>query len=349
MSEAADHQLIGHEAAVDFFVNSLKLDRLCSTYLLAGVPGIGKRVLGRYLAKVVLCKDLKGLEPCGVCSSCVSFAEGKHPRFLERYFAQEKKSNESVVDVVRSFIEEVHALGGGEKLIYLIPNFQSYSIQVQNALLKTFEEPPAGVVFLLTTDRLSGVLDTISSRSQMVPLSPLGERELKRVLQRSDVPMDQLDLLLRLSEGRVDLAHHFAREAHQSLFKWCEKKLLGNDGDFIGAAEELMALAGELKVEGDDGDAKSDRLKVSHAIKIFERLLFQKCLERCRHHFVAMQIFNTAIDELLLARKSIEGSGHVALSLEHYMGLAFSRLKQIMRYVSIPETDPIAWGDNTPV
>ena len=338
-----DHQVIGHESAQNFFAQSLKQERLCSTYLLAGAPGIGKRVLARHFAKLILCHAPKDNDPCGSCSSCHSFVQGQHPRFAERYFGDDKNKTDSMVDVVRRFIEEIYTLGGdGKHLVYLIPNFQEYSIQVQNAMLKTLEEPPAQVIFLLTVDDTSGVLDTISSRSQLINLSRLSSPELKRVLQRTEVPVDQLDLLLRLSEGRVDLALNFSREEYQRLFKWCEQKLLKPDTDFISIADELIELSeslggGDKEAIKDETDPQKNRRKAGEALLIFERLLFQKCLERGRYHFVAMQIFNTAVEELLQTRYSVEGSGHVALSVEQYMSLAFSRLKQIMRYVAMPE------------
>jgi DNA polymerase III delta prime subunit len=346
LSAVVEDQLIGHEAAIDFVAKSISLGRLCSTYLVSGSSGIGKRVLGRAAAKLILCQQAKGESACGQCGSCLQFSEGQHPRFSEKYFDLDKKSTESMVDIARSFIEEVYTLGGGgDHLIYLIPDFHRYSIQVQNALLKTLEEPPSGVVFFLTINDSTGVLDTISSRSQLINLSRLSQPELKRILQkRDDIPMDKLDLLLRLSEGRADLAINFATAPYQNLFKWSEQKLLKPDTDFITQAQELTTLAAELSLTEEQASAKPtdsqvNRIKTGAALLIFERLLLQKCFERSRNHFVAMQIFNTTVEELLQARHSVERSGHIGLGTEHYMSLAFSRLKQIMRYVTMPELE----------
>jgi DNA polymerase III delta prime subunit len=336
---AVDLKLVGHNATLAFFARSLTLNRLCSTYLLLGPSGIGKRLLARCCAQLILCQDRQEDSACGQCSSCSALSQGTHPRWQERDFTREKKSDQSAVDVVRSFIEEVYRLGAdGGKMIYLIPNIQAYSRQVQNALLKTLEEPPEGVIFMLTSDQPDQVLGTITSRSQNLPVAPLSQKEMQRVMAKLQWNMPQQDLILRMAQGSVQFAKQLSQEGHIKLIQWIEKQLIKCDKDFIQTTESFMALATELE---DDEEDWNDRKKVGHALNIFERLFFQKCLERVRLHFVGMQVFNTAMEELISTRRSVQTSGHVALSTEIYMQIAFSRLQQIMRFVRIPETEPV--------
>ena len=261
------------------FASSIDLNRLCSTYLLAGPSGIGKRVAARSCAKLILCHQRTGIESCGVCTSCSAFQHSQHPRFNERDFTLNKKSSDSVVDVVREFIEEVHRLGGdGRPLIFLIPNIQDYSVQVQNALLKTFEEPPAGVIFLLTADRPQELLETILSRSQLIHLSPLSLPELKQVMKKRKVDFEWSDLVLRMCEGRVDLAEQYSKESYLKLIHWVDQKLLKPEQDFIEIADQFMALARELELPTHDSEEDkemSDRAVASEAIGVFERMFMQ--------------------------------------------------------------------------
>ena len=246
------------------------------------------------------------------------------------------------MDVVRAFIEEVQRLGGdGQPLIFLIPNIQDYSTQVQNALLKTLEEPPSGVIFLLTADHPQELLETITSRSQLIHLSPLSFPELKTILRQRNGDFEWSDMVLQLCEGRVDLALQYSKESYLKLIRWVDQRLLKPDHDFIESSDQLMALAQELSLpqtEKNDEAEVGDRAFASAAIAVFERLYMQKCLSATRQHFVALQIFNTTVEELLEARRSIENHGYVALSVEHYMHLAMARLAQILRTVRIPET-----------
>lgn len=329
--------LVGHDPVKAFFARSLDMGRLCSTYLFQGPGGIGKRIVARHCARLIFCKDRKGDQACEACSACSALAKGNHPGLQERDFVREKKSDQSTVDVVRAFIEEVYRLGAsGNDMVYIIPNIQNYSLQVQNALLKTLEEPPAGVVFILTADQPERVLDTIASRSQILPLAPLSQQQLEKVLGQFQVSVPHQDLLLRMAQGRVELALKLAQDPYVKLVQWTEQQLLKCEKDFILTTEAFLLLASEL-----DSDAKDlgERQRVALGMNLFERMYFQKCLERVRYHFVAMQVLNTTMEELIGIRRSVEGSGHVALGAEIYMQTAFSRLQQIQRFVRIPEIE----------
>jgi DNA polymerase III delta prime subunit len=335
---AESEELIGHGSVVQFFKNSLDLDRLCSTYLFSGPSGIGKRVLCRYLAKFILCKDRQDVKSCGKCSSCTAFHGEQNPYFQERYFIQEKSRDESAVDVARSFIRDIERVhSSNQTSIFLLPNFENYSMEVQNALLKTLEEPPSGIVIFLTTDHPKRVLETIHSRSQTLHLSPLSTLEMKRSLSAKLDNPDALDSLVRISEGSMEKAMKYATSAYQSLLIWVEKILQKPSPDFLTLAEEAKTLAKDL-AEGNEGEL-SDRKLMEEWVKVFEKMYFEKALNKVKHHFVAMQVLNTTMDDLLNARRSIVLHGHLNLSVENYLQIAISRWMQMTRFVRIPEED----------
>lgn len=333
---ADTEELIGHDSVIQFFQNSLDLDRLCSTYLFAGPSGIGKRVLCRYLAKLILCKGRQDGKACGQCGSCSAFNDEQNPYFQERYFIQEKKRDESAVDVARSFIQDIDRVHSSDQTsIFLLPNFEDYSLEVQNALLKTLEEPPAGIVIFLTTDHPKRVLETIHSRSQALHLSPLSALEMKRSLSAKLDNPDALESLVRISEGSMEKAMKYATSSYQTLLIWVEKILQKPSPDFLTLAEEAKALANDL-AEGNEEDL-SERKLMEEWVKVFEKMYFEKSLNKVKHHFVAMQVLNTTMDDLLNARRSIVLHGHLNLSVENYLQIAISRWMQMMRFVRIPE------------
>ena len=365
MSEEAEAlSLVGHDEVFSFFANSFKLERLCHAYLLCGAPGIGKRRVARELAKVLHCHSpTEEFKPCRECSACEAFDEGQNPHHAEIRFdreqrklnlvrrkrgkmiewveespkTEEKKGTAgSAVDRVRAFIQELQGSRDvGQRWTYLLPNFESYSPQVQNAMLKTLEEPPEGVLFILTTDRPSGVLETIHSRAQVLQLSPLSRKDLMRLVPDESFSTGEIDILLDLAEGRADLLEKFQQQGYHEFQEWCEAILLKPGNDFIQVAQVFMDLVKKLEVPPDEDN---DRPRAKEGIVIFERLLLRKLQYRCRYHFVAMQILNTTVEELAGLRRDIENSGHLMLSVEHYFQQTLIRYDQIQKYASLPET-----------
>jgi len=355
--------VVGHREVFDFFANSIKLDRLCSTYLLCGVSGIGKRRVARELAKTLHCQSPEdGFSPCRVCSSCEAFDQGLSPCHAElRFDRSERKLNlvkrkrgkvtewveeapkegkkgteGSAVDRVREFIEELR--GSREKGLrwtYIMPNFEIYSPQVQNALLMTLEEPPEGVVFILTTDRPTGVLETIHSRSQVLQLSPLSRKELTNLVTNDSLDSGETDVLLDLAEGRADLLEKFQQKGYQHFQEWCEGVLMNPGVNFIEVAKGFMDRVQGFELHSEDDN---DRARAKEGLGLFERLYLRKLQYRCRYHFVAMQILNTVVDELTELRRDVERSGHVFLSVEQYFQLALMRYDQAQKYAALKET-----------
>lgn len=170
--------------------------------LLEGEPGCGKKTFARLLAAAAQCEAPDG--PCGVCRSCRKILAGIHP-------------DVTLIDGAggaRSFhIEEIRNLKSGvyvkpnesDRRIYILAEAQNMTAQAQNALLKVLEEPPAGVMFLLTCDNRARLLDTILSRVAVIPLETLPVEECRRVLGERYPGEDakKLDWLCRVFGGNL--------------------------------------------------------------------------------------------------------------------------------------------------
>jgi DNA polymerase-3 subunit delta' len=161
------------QPAWERFVSMSTRQRLPHALLLSGPAGIGKRMLLQRAAAALLCDAPSQQQPCGTCRSCHLFAAGAHPDLLQLY--PEERGKQLKVDQVRSMLEHVHLAAGADRhRVVMIDPADAMNASAANALLKTLEEPVAGVILLLCTDHPERLPATIRSRCQqiIVPLPP---------------------------------------------------------------------------------------------------------------------------------------------------------------------------------
>jgi DNA polymerase-3 subunit gamma/tau len=153
-------QLAGQEAVVQALVNGLDNDRVHHGFVLTGTRGVGKTTIARILAKCLNCETGVTSTPCGECSSCVEIDEGRYPDMQEVDAA-----SRTGVDDMRELLESAHyAPARGRYKVYIIDEVHMLSKHSFNALLKTLEEPPAHVKFVLATTNPEAIPVTVLSR-----------------------------------------------------------------------------------------------------------------------------------------------------------------------------------------
>ncbi|HEX5586883.1 MAG TPA: DNA polymerase III subunit gamma/tau, partial [Acidimicrobiia bacterium] len=200
-------ELVGQAHVSTALRNAVRDGRVGHAYLFSGPRGTGKTTSARILAKALNCLDrAPDGDACGVCENCVGITEG---RFLD-LFELDAASNNSVDDI-RALTESVH-LGLGLTAsfkVYLIDEVHMLSANASNALLKTLEEPPEHVVFVLATTGPERVLPTIRSRTQHFEFTLYTLEELAGhladVCEREGIPAEPLalDVIARAAAGSM--------------------------------------------------------------------------------------------------------------------------------------------------
>ena len=172
--------IVGQDHVVTALVNALTANRLHHAYLFSGTRGVGKTTVARVLAKALTCEQGISAEPCGVCASCVAIAEGRYVDLIEVDAASRTR-----VEDTRELLENVqYAPTRGRFKIYLIDEVHMLSGHSFNALLKTLEEPPEHVKFLLATTDPQKLPVTVLSRCLQFTLRHISTEQITHQLQK---------------------------------------------------------------------------------------------------------------------------------------------------------------------
>src|SRR3546814_6769097 len=156
-------------------------DRIGHAYLFSGPGGTGKTSTARILAKVLNCEAPADGEPCGVCPNCVAVDEG---RIVDWLLELDAASNNGVANI-RELIDRIPLGTSGNRKVVILDEVHMLSPGASNALLKSLEEPPAHVVFILATTDPQKVLPTIRSRTQHFERSEEHTSELQSLMRSS--------------------------------------------------------------------------------------------------------------------------------------------------------------------
>ncbi|MCW8873206.1 MAG: DNA polymerase III subunit gamma/tau, partial [Xanthomonadales bacterium] len=261
-------ELVGQEHVSQALINGLDQDRLHHAFLFTGTRGVGKTTIARILAKCLNCETGVSSKPCGECGSCVDLDEGRFVDMIEIDAA-----SRTGVDDMRELLDAVqYTPSRGRYKVYIIDEVHMLSTSSFNALLKTLEEPPPHVKFVLATTDPQKIPVTILSRCLQFNLRRLLPDQVAAYLKKLvategiEAEPETLTVLARAADGSMRdglslLDQAIAFGGGKLVMSDLEKMLGLVDHRHVtsmvraladGDAENLLAIAGELVAQSRD-------------------------------------------------------------------------------------------------
>ena len=308
-------EVAGQEHIVRTLKNALATGKLAHAYLFAGPRGTGKTTMAKLLAKALNCDEGIGHQ-CNECKNCTAIIEGTHPDVLELDAA----SNNGV-DEIRDLIDKVkYGTILGRYRVYIIDEVHMLSTGAFNALLKTLEEPPEHVIFILATTEPHKILPTILSRCQRYDFTKLSDADiksrLKAVLEKEGVEYNEeaIDIIISLADGGMrdalsildqvlaysgnkldtqDILDIFALESKEEKIELLNSIINKDVSDVLSRINRYISLGTDIKRLTDD------LLIILKDILIYQSSRNVSCLESLNEQEVKSFFKSLDIDETL--------------------------------------------------
>ncbi len=273
------NDLVGQQHVTETLKNAIKNNRVAHAYLFSGARGVGKTTAARILAKALNCVQGPTSDPCGECDSCKEIAAGTSLDVIEIDAASNRG-----IDQIRELREMVrYAPAASRSKVVILDEAHMLTGEASNALLKTLEEPPDGVIFVMATTQPEDLADTIRSRSQHFHFRALTFAEITKRLEEIarkeglKVEPGAMAVIARIAEGSLRDALSLLEQARA----YC--------GDTI-PDEEVRALLGVVPEDALDelvgaiAEGSADRaLGLVHTFQKEGRNLQHFCREAIRH------------------------------------------------------------------
>lgn len=289
--------LVGQEHVTETLANAIKNNRVAHAYIFSGARGVGKTTAARILAKALNCVNGPTPDPCGECHSCKEIAAGSSLDVIEIDAASNRG-----IDQIRELRDMVrYAPAAARSKVVILDETHMLTDEASNALLKTLEEPPDRVIFVMATTQPEDLADTIRSRSQHFHFRALTFNEIagriRHIVGKEDLKIDDgaVSVIARMAEGSLRDALSFLEQARAYCGDTIEDK----------AARELFGVVPEDALnelmEAIAAGSAERALGLVHTFQKEGRNLQHFCREAVRH-----------IRNLLIARVSGADSDLIA-------------------------------------
>lgn len=192
----------GHEDIKKYFKKAIQTDKISHSYIFEGPKGVGKKMMAMSLAKALLCQGED--RPCGKCKACTLVEAGTHPDIIK----VDKDTRTTKIDTIREQVVknmDIKPYQGPYKII-IVTEADTVTIEGQNAMLKTIEEPPSYGMIILITENLAKLLPTIKSRCIQLRFNPLNQTQIMEYLQGYPISEVQKEIYAQFAEGSIGTA-----------------------------------------------------------------------------------------------------------------------------------------------
>jgi DNA polymerase-3 subunit gamma/tau len=352
--------LIGQEGIVKILKNAITFNKLAHAYIFSGPRGVGKTTTARILAKALNCEKGPTPEPCGVCHFCKDVSEGTSMDVLEIDGA-----SNTGVDNIRDLRERVrYAPSGGRYKVYIIDEAHMLSTSAFNALLKTLEEPPPHVIFILATTEPKKIPVTVISRCQHLPFKRISKQKIKerlRFICKSDkinITDSALEIIARAGDGSMrdaltilDQVTSFSEDITeaelQDLLGFTSIEVLSKLTEAIinGDSNSIISIISDLSNSGNDM-----KIIIKDLLQFVRNLLIARIVQETENildlseeelgainklkEMVSEEYLTLILSELIKSEPSVKSSFYPRVVME----IALIRLAMLSRFRTIEES-----------
>ena len=216
--------IIGQEQLKEHLQNAIAMNKVSHAYIINGERSSGKEFVAKVFAAALQC-ERGGTEPCGECHSCIQAKSGNQPDII---FVSHDKPNSIGVEDIRAQINNDIGIKpySSPRKVYIMNEGEKMTVQAQNALLKTLEEPPEYAVILILTANVDSLLPTILSRCVVLNMKPVPDHKVKKYLMEElEIPDYKANICVAFARGNIGKA-----------------KMLASSEEFEKVKEEAVTL-----------------------------------------------------------------------------------------------------------
>src|SRR6056297_338572 len=223
--------VVGQDRIKYYLTNSVKKDNLTHGYIFEGPKNIGKLEVAKVFAQLILCKN-SDKKPCEKCSSCIKANADSHPDIHIIKLDENSIKRKDIDELQSSIYMKPYE---SNKKVYIIDDSHKMTVQAANTFLKTLEEPPEDTIIIMITINKDLMLDTITSRCQIINFDMLGHKEVEKILvEEYNMDEEKSKLLAAYSKGNV----------YKAL------KILNGDDKTLEYRDEIVEIVDKMLTEG---------------------------------------------------------------------------------------------------
>lgn len=275
--------LIGHDSLTRWITSAIRSNRMGGSFLLIGMPGVGKRTVARLMAMTLLCESSapEAMNPCGRCSSCQQVIADSHPDLVrvskpadKSFLPLEQLIGPPDARMQSGFCRDIRLRPMlGTRKVAVLEDADFLNEEGANCLLKTLEEPPSGAVVLLLGTSEQKQLPTIRSRCQIIRVGPLGVEDATRLLRevhQVDATDDQIAEAVEVSGGDMHVAVRLLQAESDSFRQSLVAQLTESNPDPAALAR---LITGHVEEVGKDASKRRAVMRdvMATAIQHFRR------------------------------------------------------------------------------